>query len=60
MSKTRGRWRVLVGIDYRVGDGWKRAEPGAVIDDLDDVTEADFAALVKLGAIEPARARRDH
>jgi len=58
-TTPRGRWKVLKGIDYRVGDGWKRAEPGTVVDDLDDVTEADFAMFRKVGAIEPARARRN-
>lgn len=55
---SRGKHKVLMGVDYRVGDGWSRAEPGDVIENLDDVTDGDYRALRELGAIEPVRPAR--
>lgn len=53
----RGKHKVLIGIDYRVGDGWRRAEPGSIVTDLDDITDADYRSLRELKAIEPVKAR---
>jgi hypothetical protein len=49
------RHRVLVGINYPDGKGGeKRAEPGDVVDDLDEKSAKNLA---KAGAIEPATAK---